>query len=68
MSDIDEELLALAGEASSDEEDDAPMNISRNASDSPAGGSATNKGTARKVPAKKSRGRGHTDSEDEGEA
>jgi RNA polymerase-associated protein RTF1 len=69
MSDIDEELLALAGDASSDEEEeDAPMNISRSASGSPADGSSANKGTARKAPAKKSRARGHTDSEEEGEA
>ena len=68
MSDIDEELLALAGDASSDEEEDAPMNISRSASGSPADGSSANKGTARKAPAKKSRARDHTDSEEEGEA
>jgi RNA polymerase-associated protein RTF1 len=63
MSDIDEELLALAGEASSDEED-APVTATRSASESPVGNaSSANKGTG-----KKSRRRGHTESEEEGEA
>ena len=35
MSDIDDELLALAGDASSDEEDEAPMNIDGESSASP---------------------------------
>lgn len=58
-SDIDQELLALAGDASSDEEEDAPMNISR--SQSPR----SSRGTPRKETAKpRSRGR----SDDEGQA
>jgi RNA polymerase-associated protein RTF1 len=64
MADIDDELLALAGEASSDEEEDAPMNISRESS--PA------RKTAGKPSAKKSGGkkasRRQNDSEEEGEA
>lgn len=51
-SDLDQELLALAGEASSDEEEDAPMNISRSASP------RSSRGTPRKTPSKsRSRGR-----------
>jgi RNA polymerase-associated protein RTF1 len=65
MADIDDELLALAGDASSDEEDDAPMNISRKGSASPdhkAGGKASGKKSG------SSKGRRHDDSEEEGEA
>jgi RNA polymerase-associated protein RTF1 len=66
MADIDDELLALAGEASSDEEEDAPMNISRESSATPA------RKTAGKASAKKSGGkktsRRQNDSEEEGEA
>jgi len=66
MADIDDELLALAGEASSDEEEDAPMNISRESSASP------DRKTAGKPSAKKSGGkkasRRQNDSEEEGEA
>lgn len=58
MSDVDEELLALAGDSSSDEED-APMNISRDSS--VAQGQAQKSG-------RKSSGRGKADSEEEGEA
>jgi hypothetical protein len=64
MADIDDELLALAGEASSDEEEDAPMNISRE--------SSPDRKTAGKSSAKKSGGkkasRRQNDSEEEGEA
>jgi RNA polymerase-associated protein RTF1 len=71
MADIDEELLALAGEASSDEED-APMNISRGTSGSPNGKKrvASGKGTtSRKSTGRKSGRRGNQDdSEEEGEA
>jgi RNA polymerase-associated protein RTF1 len=64
MSDIDEELLALAGEASSDEEEEAPVTATRSASESPVGNApSANKGTA-----KKSRARGRMESEEEGEA
>ncbi|OBT51623.1 hypothetical protein VE04_09159 [Pseudogymnoascus sp. 24MN13] len=63
MSDIDEELLALAGDASSDEEDTAPVTATRTASDSPdANTPSGSKGTA-----KKARGR-RAESEEEGEA
>lgn len=66
MADIDDELLALAGDASSDEEDDAPMNISRGSSVSPSNN------TAGGVSSKKSSGlkasRRQNDSEEEGEA
>jgi hypothetical protein len=66
MADIDDELLALAGEASSDEEEDAPMNISRESSASP------DRKTSGKPSAKKSGGkkasRRQNDSEEEGEA
>lgn len=66
MSDIDDAFLALAGDASSDEEEDAPMNISRSASGTPA--DSSKRPTARKGPAKSSRARAHSVSEDEGEA
>lgn len=56
MSDVDEELLALAGDSSSDEED-APMNISRDSSAEPNG--KDNKQSTR---------RANHDSEEEGEA
>jgi RNA polymerase-associated protein RTF1 len=71
MADIDEELLALAGEASSDEED-APMNISRgspgtpDARKRPAGNKAA---TSKKSSGSRSARRAnHNDSEEEGEA
>jgi hypothetical protein len=66
MSDIDDELLALAGGASSDEEDDAPTNINKEASDSP-----NNRGTGKssmKKSASRKGGRRSNDSEEEGEA
>ena len=65
MADIDDELLALAGEASSDEEGDAPMNESKESSASPdrkTGG----KGSTKKGGKKASRRQ--NDSEEEGEA
>jgi RNA polymerase-associated protein RTF1 len=64
MADIDDELLALAGEASSDEEEDAPMNISRESS--PARKTAVKSG-AKKSGGKKGSRPKH-DSEEEGEA
>ncbi|KAH6713154.1 hypothetical protein DL95DRAFT_443868 [Leptodontidium sp. 2 PMI_412] len=64
IDDIDDELLALAGDASSDEEDNAPANASKSSSGSPnqpaPGKSATSKG--------KKTGRKSSDSEEEGEA
>lgn len=65
MADIDDELLALAGEASSDEESgvDEPTASSRPRSPSPQHGSSAK--TARKFGGKKKRGE---DSEEEGEA
>jgi len=67
MADLDAELLALAGDASSDEED-APMNISGASSMSPDG---RNRGGSAK-PGRKSGGRrvggDQNDSEEEGEA
>jgi RNA polymerase-associated protein RTF1 len=65
MSDIDDELLALAGDASSDEEEEAPMNISGESSASP------DRKVASKAGPKKSgrkAGRRQNDSEEEGEA
>lgn len=56
MSDVDEELLALAGDSSSEEED-APMNISRDSSEEPNG-----------KDGKKYARRGGNNSEEEGEA
>lgn len=69
MADIDEELLALAGEASSDEED-APMNISRGTSGSPNGKKrvASGKGMKRSTSKKTGRRGNQDDSEEEGEA
>lgn len=65
MADIDDELLALAGDASSDEEEEqTSKDIGRENSASSHGGSA-------KASAKKSNGRrskGQDDSEEEGEA
>lgn len=61
MADIDDELLALAGDASSDEEEDAPMNISRGSSASP--GDNTGKKSKGRTG-----GRPQNDSEEEGEA
>lgn len=70
MADIDEELLLLAGEASSEEDEDAPMNISRNTSVSPNDRKSEPKATtSRKSTGKRSRRRGNRDdSEEEGEA
>ncbi|TVY29574.1 RNA polymerase-associated protein [Lachnellula hyalina] len=65
MADIDDELLALAGDASSDEEDEAPTNISK------AGSASPEAHTSGKTSTKKSSGRKskrHDDSEEEGEA
>lgn len=65
MSDIDDELLALAGDASSDEEDKAPMNINGESSASPdrkVDGKASAKKSNRKTS------RRQNDSEEEGEA
>jgi RNA polymerase-associated protein RTF1 len=65
MSDIDDELLALAGGASSDEEDaDAPMDASRGNSGSPAKPSA--KSSTKKTGSRKQNRK--NDSEEEGEA
>lgn len=65
-SDIDDEFLALAGDASEDEEgSEAPKNISRDNSASP------DRRTSGKTSAKKSGGRKpkrRDDSEEEGEA
>ncbi|KAL2071640.1 hypothetical protein VTL71DRAFT_12875 [Oculimacula yallundae] len=64
IDDIDDELLALAGDASSDEEDNAPANATKSSSGSPdrpaPGKSTTSKG--------KNMGRNADDSEEEGEA
>ena len=65
MADIDDDLLALAGDASSDEEDDAPMNISRESSASR--GKSTGRTGAKKSSGQKSNRR-QNDSEEEGEA
>ena len=65
MSDIDDELLALAGDASSDEEDEAPTNIGGDSAASPdrkAAGKASAKKSGRKAS------RRQNDSEEEGEA
>jgi len=65
MSDIDDDLLALAGDASSDEEEEAPANISRADSASP------DNRTSGKTSAKKTGGRKskrQDESEEEGEA
>jgi RNA polymerase-associated protein RTF1 len=70
MADIDEELLLLAGEASSEEDVDAPMNISRDTSVSPNDRKSEPKTTtSRKSTGKKTGRRGNReDSEEEGEA
>jgi hypothetical protein len=64
MADIDDDLLALAGDASSDEEDDAPANVSRESSvaGKTAGKAGAKKGGGRKASRKQN------DSEEEGEA
>lgn len=64
MADIDDELLALAGDASSDEED-APVNRSRESS-----GSGDRRATSKTGTKKSSKGasRRQDDSEEEGEA
>lgn len=70
MADIDAELLALAGDDSS-EEDDAPMNLSRANSASP-NGKANNKsakqGTGKKSGSTNIKRGDQDDSEEEGEA
>ena len=70
MADIDDELLALAGEASSDEEDGAPMNISRETSAAPdnRNHSSSAKVSIAKNSAGKKSTRRQNDSEEEGEA
>jgi RNA polymerase-associated protein RTF1 len=70
MADIDEELLLLAGEASSEEDEDAPMNISRDTSVSPNERKSEPKATtSRKSTGRKAGRRGNRDdSEEEGEA
>ncbi len=65
MADIDDELLALAGDASSDEDEDAPINISRESSDT-ADRRAAGKTSTKKSG--KSASRRQDDSEEEGEA
>ncbi len=71
MADIDEELLLLAGEASSDEED-APVNLSKDSSASPNGRKhdmSAKANNSRKSTGKKTgRRANHDDSEEEGEA
>jgi RNA polymerase-associated protein RTF1 len=66
MADIDDELLALAGDASSDEEGEEVKDISRDNSASPdrraSGKAGTKKSTGRKTK------RRNDDSEEEGEA
>lgn len=64
MADIDDELLALAGDASSDEDDEIPMAIS--SKESPDG-NATVKDGAKKSAGRKTTRR-QNDSEEEGEA
>ncbi|KAH7350812.1 hypothetical protein BKA65DRAFT_499052 [Rhexocercosporidium sp. MPI-PUGE-AT-0058] len=64
IDDIDDELLALAGDASSDEEDNVPANASKSSSGSPDR-PAPSKSTASKG---KKMGRNSNDSEEEGEA
>jgi len=66
MSDIDDELLALAGGVSSDEEDDVPVNVSKESSGSPAQ-KTTGKATGKKSGGRKA-SRRQNDSEEEGEA
>jgi RNA polymerase-associated protein RTF1 len=74
MSDVDDELLALAGGDVSSDEEEASMNISRDESRSPtpppAKKEAPVKGIAtKKAPAKKPKKRARSDdSEEEGEA
>ncbi|KAK0708370.1 hypothetical protein B0H67DRAFT_590115 [Lasiosphaeris hirsuta] len=78
MSDIDDELLALAGGDVSSDEDEEPMDMSRDESrsPSPAPASASRKETpvkgvaTKKGPAKtaKKRARSHDESDEEGEA
>ncbi|KAJ9156461.1 RNA polymerase-associated protein RTF1 [Pleurostoma richardsiae] len=72
MSDIDDELLALAGGDVSSDEDEGSLNISREESRSPAPPKkkdAPAKGVATKKPAaKKAKKRVQDDSEEEGEA
>jgi RNA polymerase-associated protein RTF1 len=65
MADIDDDLLALAGDASSDEEDDAPMNISRESSAAPD--KSIGRAGVKKSGGQKSNRR-QNDSEEEGEA
>ena len=65
MSDIDDELLALAGDASSDEEDEAPTNIRGESPASPDRKVSTKASTQK---SNKMAGRRQNDSEEEGEA
>jgi len=62
MADIDDELLALAGEASSDEEDNAPMSASASPDRKTSGKTGGKKTAGRKTS------RRQNDSEEEGEA
>jgi RNA polymerase-associated protein RTF1 len=66
MADIDDELLALAGDASSDEEGEEVKDISRDNSVSPDR-RASKKGGAKKSTGRKPKRR-NNDSEEEGEA
>jgi RNA polymerase-associated protein RTF1 len=79
MSDIDDELLALAGGDVSSDEEEEPMKLSRDESRSPSPEAvsskekdASSRGTsAKKTPAKRARrrsSRSDDESEDEGEA
>jgi RNA polymerase-associated protein RTF1 len=65
MADIDDELLALAGDASSDEEGEEAKDISRENSASPD--RRTSKSGAKKSAGRKPK-RHNDDSEEEGEA
>lgn len=66
MADIDDELLLLAGDASSDEEDlEAPKEIPREDSESPDRRTSGNAGAKKSVVRKPKR---RDDSEEEGEA
>ena len=64
MEDIDYEILALAGDPSSDEEEDAPMNISRaRSTEDRLLGKTSGKHAGRRRPSRR-----QNDSEEEGEA
>ncbi|KAK1782173.1 hypothetical protein QBC45DRAFT_403063 [Copromyces sp. CBS 386.78] len=72
MSDIDDELLALAGGDASDDSGDEAMDMSRDDSRSPSPEPSRKKDTSARGPAKKSvgrkRARSDDESEDEGQA